>query len=532
MRDRCPRAADRKAVARRNARSNGLPTVTGRVGVVMACAVLVLTAAPAAAGDESTAIAAAFGIEDVAVRCRNLTTGQVASGAARLPSTRCDELGLLADPGDRIAILLRGNLPASGGAFVPPLFVYHPVSLDESHFGLGVGDLDGDGDQDIVQQSDWRWWENDGRPRPTFTIHPLPGFSGFGDPQLVDLDGNGTTDVVVEGPAVSEALYWHSNQGGSPPAFDNVLVDTREDYVFAGPMIWDVQGDGELEILCRVGHTVPPFSAKLDWFERDGESFTPHTIITALGIGGNALFDFDQDGDGDVVAIVAKSVNDISLRLFINDGGDPPGWLEHLIEDDRDVDDILVADFDLDGDQDFSLGTRGNDDRLDIYENVGAPEPFFVSHQVAISDGGVHTAVGNVDHDGFPDVVSSRQFNNFAETAWYRNLGTQPPSFEEYAVSIERLTSQLEIGDLDGDGDLDLVGDSLVDAPIFWFEQRQVFGGAISGLSSMRVACRNVSTAQTVQRNLQSRFSWDCQEMGLQVAPGEEVLTTVVGELD
>ena len=516
---------------RSGVRPDGLVPRASFAALLVASA-LAWGSAPAVAGFEPEIAATAFGIRDVFVRCRNVTTGQQVAGPAGSPISRCADLGLQADFGDRIEIRLRGIVPASGDPFVPPLFIYHPIS-DLNHFGIAVGDLDADGDQDIVQAHAWLLWENGGGRRPEFTQHTLDDIRADLSVELVDLDENGTLDILAPGPPASESLRWFRNLGGSPPAFDTVLVESRDNFVFHDPFGAEIDGDGELDIVARLELTSPFAYEELDWLERDGESFTAHAIHDAAFIGGAAAFDFDQDGDGDVVLTDLELPSSNSLLLFVNDGNEPPGWDEHLLESDQYGHHIMTADFDLDGDLDFAVGPNiVNDDRLVIYENVGPSEPFFVGHLVGISDGASYAAAGDVDGDGLPDVVSARQVSESGETAWFRNLGTQPPSFGEYPISIERRMLRVQVGDLDGDSDLDLVGDSVFDDDLYWFEQRRVFGAAVGGLESIRVTCRNERTGALVRRNLEGRFSWDCQAMGLEVEPGDEVTTIVTGAAD
>jgi hypothetical protein len=56
-------------------------------------------------------------------------------------------------------------------------------------------------------------------------------------------------------------------------------------------------------------------------------------------------------------------------------------------------------------------------------------------------------------------------------------------------------------------------------------------GGAVTGIATTKVTCENVTTRQRVQSSTNAT-SWDCEAMGLEVAPGDTVSTGVQGTAD
>jgi hypothetical protein len=146
--------------------------------------------------------------------------------------------------------------------------------------------------------------------------------------------------------------------------------------------------------------------------------------------------------------------------------------------------DVQAADFDGDGDLDlvaavFGFHTRGG---IFVYENRTSDwkQPRFEGRALDARPGGIHVPVVDLDRDGRPDFVAlvSQQYEHVVAFLNRGGLGFRAETIFR-AVTPVWGSSGIQLVDLDGDGDLDLLmtnGDSLDDFTIRpfhgirWFE--------------------------------------------------------------
>ena len=159
------------------------------------------------------------------------------------------------------------------------------------------------------------------------------------------------------------------------------------------------------------------------------------------------MADFDRDGDLDILVAMEFTKN----LLLVNQGdGTFSDGSDHLPDPIHDSEDIAVSDFDGDGDLDALIVSE--DDRTDLYYlNDGAGRFSIQALPTAEVTNGV--AGGDLDGDGDTDIVTGNAGANFL---WLNEKGKF--SILSGAIPTKDWVSQdVQLGDLDGDGDLDLV---------------------------------------------------------------------------
>ncbi|MBL9215682.1 MAG: VCBS repeat-containing protein [Opitutaceae bacterium] len=192
---------------------------------------------------------------------------------------------------------------------------------------------------------------------------------------------------------------------------------------------------------------------------------------------GVAAADLDGDGDLDLTASDARGRN--SLHWFENDGTGrftrhllhyqpPPGF---LLERHR------IADLNADGRPDVVIVENSSGD-LRWLENPGPAAvrgewPVRFITRAGDVMGAYDVEVGDLDGDGRPDVAASswRKGNMFS---WHRNPGPSdpPPAKWVQANIAENLleTRTVRLADVDGDGDLDVLGTAARAGLVLWLE--------------------------------------------------------------
>ena len=307
---------------------------------------------------------------------------------------------------------------------------------------------------------------------PPQTVHQV--LSQGVDAQLADVNGDGFDDIIG-------GRGWASlNRNASDLSFDEIFVIGGE--AFGGGTLLatkDIDGDGDEDLF--FGSTTPLLNeGDLSWYRNDGDGAFARVILGSdATTAATMLSTGDIDGDGDLDLVSGMSYTDVNYgqhnHLAWHENHGENGFERHIIDENpRNLrNGIQLADIDSDGDLDFATN-------IDWYENTDGQGTF--DNQVYHFDEGKiigEVALADIDGDGDSDFVAGyRSTADYFDTslAWFENLDGLGTFSQERLVAKQITVSDLEVLDMDGDGDLDFVAAGIAEGKVVWYENHSGSG--------------------------------------------------------
>jgi len=362
-----------------------------------------------------------------------------------------------------------------------------------------TADLDGDGDIDPMSASfddnTIAWYRNDGGSPPTFEkkIIATDALSAYAV-RSADMDDDGDMDVLSASLLdLTIALYTNDGTG----SFAKSII--ADDLPGARSVeVGDINGDGIPDV-AAAGSEADQGSmtdGSVVWYASSGGSPLEWTkqIITTDAPGQRGIVIADLDGDGDL-DVGANSRLDGTVAMYANDDGKGSAWTKVVASNTtNNAYGIAACDLDLDGVDDIiSASPELAEIAWFKFEEDGAFSKYVI-YDGAL--GAFRVTCGDVDGDGDYDVFSADNEGN--TIGFYENKCTTPkrtwsesedgdeweekpscrrnqkvPKFEAHIItSILDTPRSVALGDLDGDGFLDLLSASVDDDTVAWYQNK------------------------------------------------------------
>ena len=355
-----------------------------------------------------------------------------------------------------------------GAATLP---AQHLPRDNDATYAVALGDVDGDGDLDLVvgnainQQN--RLYLNDGTGTFTdVTANRMPIVYGWTMAlSLGDVDEDGDLDIVFANSGARNRLYLNDGTGDFSDATAARMPPQEENRTRA-VTLGDVDGNGDLDLV--FGNDGQQNRLYLNdgtgnFIEATANRLPPggdHTLAVALG---------DVDGDGHLDLVFGNARQ--QTRLHLNDGiGIFTDATAGRVAPDKDTETraVTLGDVDGDGHADLILGNR-----------IQAQDPIHQQNRLYLNDGSgsftvvnaarlprhydwtLAVALGDVDGDGDTDLIfANGGVSRVGEqNRLYLNDGTgsfTDATANRLPLAIDE-TAAVTLGDVDGDGDLDLI---------------------------------------------------------------------------
>ncbi len=361
-------------------------------------------------------------------------------------------------------------------------------------------DMDGDGDLDLLSHQSfggpnyYRAYTGTG-----FERRPSP-FAGLLQGRIFgvatgDVDGDGLPDIVVgvqlpgDYPTRVGRLYLFTQTGPGAFALRTGGEDPFASLVLPGefgpsPALADADGDGDTDLLVTCywwGSHLDTCQGRPRWYY---EQASPGVFVERTGaddpfagigsdVGGHSTSLVDLDGDGELDAFITDDTGallhyestptgfvrrDNPYEAFNGFGFRSANYYYDLNDIDGDGDEDLVA-----GTGDLNVGATPEHGRVEFYERTSsATEPFVRSSANPLADidfgnCNVFPLLDDVDGDGDSDLVvqcgvSWRYFEQTSLGVLTERTGSANPFMDVVAGGVRP-----DLGDVDEDGDLDLV---------------------------------------------------------------------------
>lgn len=308
--------------------------------------------------------------------------------------------------GDGAIDLIFDNSTYGGEVWLnnPGTLTFSPTGQYLGEFSIqsmAVGDIDGDGDVDVLIGADilgvdarLKVWKNDGSGNFTATGQTVGG-SLPGAVALGDLDGDGDLDAFIARVGNLPNQVWWNNGAGTFTNSGQALGDGHSTDVALG----DLDGDDDLDAF------VVDSNVNTVWMNNGAGQFTDSGQQLAADFGvGVALGDIDRDGDIDAATANQESTN----RLWRNNGAAVFTQVS-LPESGMGSQNVTFADVDVDGDLDLFVSRA---DLNLLFINMGGVQmgtmgTYLNSFQLLLSTSYTYNTVFyDFDGDHDPDAIT------------------------------------------------------------------------------------------------------------------------------
>jgi len=355
--------------------------------------------------------------------------------------------------------------------------------------GASIGDMDGDGNQDIV--AGVLWWKGPDfkeafsySPVKTFPITGM-GSSGYSTNFFTfpdDIDGDKWLDILQIG-FVGTGSHWFQNPGKTPFSDTNIDKEVNKykaqvDVCNELPQLLDIIGDSKKELLAyskgSITLGIPDASGKawqtLAISHHDENRFSLY--IHGLGAG-----DINMDGRKDILEKNGWWEQPINWDL-------KSMWKYHPYDFSPDMGGAQMYAFDINGDglNDVITSMNAHAYGLSWHEQINIDgEIGFIEHiilpakatknSLGINFSQLHAlAIADFDNDGINDIVTGKCYyahngndpgaEEPAVLYWFKTSRNKDGSVKMIPYLIDRDTGagrQISTGDLNKDGKMDLV---------------------------------------------------------------------------